>query len=1321
MTVTASVPAEPSETSDPAGSSQRRRLPIVGWQEFFRVLPELTVASIIVNALALALPLGLLQIYDRVVPHHSISTLWALILGVGVALILEALAAGAREYIVAWVGAHFDHRISCKALRHVMAANIVDFDQVDVSARLEGFKAAAILRQCFGSPYAGQTLLALIDLPFVVIFLGVIGAIAGGLVVVPLVLGGLLVVLGAATHGAVRQGAVEAAAAEERRLGFLSQLLQGLRALKTLTAEALLLRRYEALQEANVALRYRHGAWSQRTIAAASVCASLGMVLIAGFGARMVVDNQLTLGGLAAVVVLCGRTLAMLGGGLAAWPRVQGARAARDRLMRLLEVGGGAAAAMTDHVDDDKQPALPPIAGAVRLDNVLLRYLPSPMALFSGLSIDVPPGGCVAIVGDSGQGKSSLLAMMAGLVKPTRGRVLVDGYDLADYVPSRLSDQIAFLPQEGVLFEGTILDNITLYDPDRVGPALELARDLGLDRIVGLLPRGYDTWVGDSIAETLPAGFRQRIAIVRALARQPKVILFDEASIGLDAAGETALRRLLTALKGRCTLVLVTDRVPFLSLADQVYTLAEGRLSRVDRAPAAGLATVVSAAAVLRPPARRDPGAVVLAEPEPLSRLLVSRFRIPTDLSTCLVALLTALDWRGSPRQLAEALPQRSDALDLTGLLQVMSHLDYVPRSARARLDHVTAMGMPCLFIPDDGAAQILLHETEDGVVVFDGGAVENTVVPRSPTRGTVYWFDEQEPAWTAAAADPDGFWRVMTRFRRLVTVNLVVSMAIAVLALAVPGLLIAVFDRAIPAGDVALTVWLPVGAALALVVEGALRLRRGRIIAHIGARLEFILATGICRRILGLPVSVVERGSLGSTLARLEDFEFLRELFVGATGLLFYELPLNVVYLIILGFIKIWLPVALIAIGGIFAVLGWSRSGALGAEIARSSRAGERRSEFLTECLSKMRAIKQVGLERLWFERFRALSARAMDADLAAQSCSRWIAGGARVCGALMMVTALAASSLQVLEPTAGPVAAGVIIAALLVTDRLIQSWQLGLSSVATLLRARDSVRRTDALMALGVERDITRARHVPPPVRGDLSFARVSFRYDDDADPALLGISFQVSAGQVIGITGPTGGGKSTLLKLIAGLYQPQAGTIRIDGTDISRIDPWDLRTVVGFAQQRHSIFNGTVADNLRLANPTAGDEDLRRATDLAGLTTDIFALPDDFATVIGDGWGGGLPRGFCERLSLARLYLGSASLILFDDPGFGLDAATDQAFQRAVGLLRQRATILIVSSNPDHLRLADDVIYLEDGYIRQTGRYGELSNLIPGSQAS
>ncbi len=196
------------------------------------------------------------------------------------------------------------------------------------------------------------------------------------------------------------------------------------------------------------------------------------------------------------------------------------------------------------------------------------------------ITLDIKPGEMIGIVGGTGSGKTSLLRLMNGTLAPTRGSVLVDGRPIHHYVPHLLRHQIAFMPDAGVMFDGTILDNVAMFrsgEPKR--RAIEVMRFLGLDDYISGLPRGLDTRLTGTRADRVPGGIKQRLVLARALVDAPEVLLFDNANIGLDSTSDAKLLKTFAQMKGERTIILASQRPSYLRLCDRLFELKGGTLS----------------------------------------------------------------------------------------------------------------------------------------------------------------------------------------------------------------------------------------------------------------------------------------------------------------------------------------------------------------------------------------------------------------------------------------------------------------------------------------------------------------------------------------------------------------------------------------------------------------------------------------------------------------------------------------------------------------------------------------------------------------------
>lgn len=540
-----------------------------GWRRFSGVgkaVVPLAIGTVFLNLLGLVLPLSLLQVYDRIIPNSSTGTLSLLIGGVLLAVVLEVILRGARTAITGWLAARFEHNAGMAAFDRVLEAPVHEAERQGAGGLLERMSAIYSLKE----HYADQGIAVMLDLPFVLLFLGLIWLLGGDLVWVPAT---VLVLFSAVMlwHGRqLRRAIRNYNEVRDRRLSFNIEILSGIHAVKALAMEGQMTQRYVRLQEAvaradhDVVLRNA----SAQTLS--NMFSQMVMVASVALGSVFVINNMMTVGALAACTLLAGRAVQPVQRAVGMWTRMQTVSLARER-------AGGLFA-----LPARQRPAAPhvgPMIGHLELENVSFSYGKDAPALFEAASLEIEPGECVGITGTNGCGKSSLLRLMSGTLSPTAGEVRIDGVPLAGWAPEALEQAgVGLLPSEAFLFRGTLLDNLTMFRRELRDRALQAASDLGLDEVVSAFPNGYLTTIAGGAADAMPRGIRQRIAIARVLALDPRIILFDEANTAMDGPGDEALRAHLESLKGDRTLVLVSLRPSLLKLADRRFEIVGGRL-----------------------------------------------------------------------------------------------------------------------------------------------------------------------------------------------------------------------------------------------------------------------------------------------------------------------------------------------------------------------------------------------------------------------------------------------------------------------------------------------------------------------------------------------------------------------------------------------------------------------------------------------------------------------------------------------------------------------------------------------------------------------
>lgn len=528
------------------------------------------VATLMLNVLALAQPLAILQIFDRIIPFQSIETLFFLFLGLCLVVALEFVLRAARTVLLVSQGERFEQGLAAQFLERMLRADPEAFAKSTPAANLDKFGAIAHLR----AHYAGQGRILSIDLPFAAIFVAMIGLIGGWLIVVPLACIVLLLGFTKALQRAQSSIFEKRLSLDSRRYSFLVEALSQIRTLKANTMEPQILRRYELLQEQTVDISERVIRFSGLSQSFGALFSQFAVAAMGLFGSFLIIQGQIGIAELAACMLLNGRTVQPMLKALGLWVQSENIGLSRRKVEDALSI------AARRQVDD------PPVAltGGVTLDGVALCHPARDTNLFENLSASVAAGQCLLVTGSAGAGKSSLLKLILGELTPTAGAVLIDGRPATDFLSKRGHRGVAYVDHRPVLFSGTVLENISAYgDGEAIERALELSARLGIERHFNRLPLGYNTEVLDCAALTNNRAATYGISLVRALSLQPKILLLNNVSATMDDAARTAFEALVRDLKGATTIVISESSDHFRALADHHIQIGDDDARALDK------------------------------------------------------------------------------------------------------------------------------------------------------------------------------------------------------------------------------------------------------------------------------------------------------------------------------------------------------------------------------------------------------------------------------------------------------------------------------------------------------------------------------------------------------------------------------------------------------------------------------------------------------------------------------------------------------------------------------------------------------------------
>ena len=533
-----------------------------------QALPRSTVASsFIINLLGLALPLVMLQIYDRILANKSVATLAYLMLGLSLVIIIEAGLKLSRAYLMSWTATKQSFRSDLDAVTRLVYAPFDVFQQKPANVWMDRLES---LNQ-FNAFSTGQSRLILLDLPFVAIYLGVIFLIAGNLgfvLVASVVVFAGIIVLRAK---ALRRVLEERSNHNNQRDDFIAETLDGIETVKAMIIEPQMQRRFERLQQTTSQITHKSITLSNELQIYSSLLGNVILISVVSVGALMVIDGTLSIGTLACCTLMTSRVLQPVMRGIQVLMELENAQLAREKSQALFEL---------PEVNFENDHETPPCRGEIKLHHVNFTHKGKDTPTLTDISLQVSPGEIVGIRGEHANGKSTLLKMISGELTPTDGECLIDGQIISAAENTPLARNITYVSQKSSIFEGTILDNITMFrhGPSAIKNARQATSMLALEDDIHRMPLGYDTIIGHGISEVLPAGMVQRIVIARALALKPAILLFNEANSMLDMKSDAALKQAFERLKGQMTIIMISNRPSLLAIADQQLSLADGTL-----------------------------------------------------------------------------------------------------------------------------------------------------------------------------------------------------------------------------------------------------------------------------------------------------------------------------------------------------------------------------------------------------------------------------------------------------------------------------------------------------------------------------------------------------------------------------------------------------------------------------------------------------------------------------------------------------------------------------------------------------------------------
>ncbi|MEV3872767.1 ABC transporter ATP-binding protein [Streptomyces sp. NPDC049906] len=979
---------------------------------------------------------------------------------------------------------------------------------------------------------------------------------------------------------------------------------------------------------------------------------ALGQVAMLALGGWLAVRGQITLG----TFVAFSAYLAQLIGPVRMLAVVltvgQQARAGAERVLELIDTEPGLTGG------DRTLPADAP--ATVEFDDVTFGYDPERPVL-DGLSFEIRAGETLAVVGASGSGKSTVAQLLPRFYDADRGAVLVGGHDVRTLTLDSLRAAIGLVPEDSFLFSDTVRANLAYGRPDATDEQIRAAaRAAHADRFITELPEGYDTQVGEQ-GLTLSGGQRQRLALARALLTDPRLLVLDDATSAVDARVEHEIHEALRQVMAGRTTLLIAHRRSTLNLADRIAVLDHGRLTDLGTHE-----ELVARSARYRR---------LLTDPDELGG--VSPGHLPAHPAT--------LD---APTPDGGALRAELDA-EYDAERGITPHLWTADRPAgdpRERGDDGLA---------DASATPELLAQV--------------AALPPAADRPGV------DEAHAVLPEDSYGLRRLLRGFRAPLALALALVAVDAGMGLLLPVLIRHGIDSGVSEAALG-AVWAASLLGLVAVAVQWIAQNGGiRLTGRTGERMLYTLRLKIFAQLQRLGLDYYERELTGRIMTRMTTDVDALSTFL-QTGLVTAFVSVVTFFGIMVALVVIDVQLALVVFATLpLLVVGtyfFRKQSVKAYELARE-RVSVVNSD-LQETVAGLRVVQAFRREDHGRQRFAGRSADYRAARIRGQwlisiyfPFVQFLASGAAI--AVLIVGAA--------RVDAATLTTGALVAYLLYIDLFFAPVQQLSQVFDGYQQATVSLGRIQELLR---EPTSTRPAADPRPVpslRGDIAFEDVRFAYGTDpsaaapaAEAALNDVALRIPAGQTVAFVGETGAGKSTLVKLVARFYDPTAGRVTVDGTDLRTLDLTAYRHRLGVVPQEAYLFPGTVRDAIAYGRPDATDAEVEAAARAVGAHGMIATLDDGYLHQVAER-GRNLSAGQRQLIALARAELVDPDILLLDEATAALDLATEAQVNQATDRLVGRRTTLVVAHRLTTAARADRVVLMDHGRVAEDGTHAEL----------
>ncbi|MDK2742940.1 MAG: type I secretion system permease/ATPase [Nitrospira sp. BO4] len=692
---------------------------------------------------------------------------------------------------------------------------------------------------------------------------------------------------------------------------------------------------------------------------------------------------------------------------------------------------------------------------------------------------------------------------------------------------------------------------------------------------------------------------------------------------------------------------------------------------------------------------------------------ILTQSRTPTDTGlTCLLILARLHDLPADGSQLRHQFAQSGQVLSDTDLLRAAKHLGLKAGLIKTQWSKLQEMPLPAMAKLVDGGYLVLAKVGAEKVLIHNPVEARPLVISREQFE--VIWTGElllftkrAEVRLQDLKFDFTWFIPAIVKYRTFFGEVLVASFFLQLFALLTPLFTQVVIDKVLVHKGFTTLHVLAIGMIALAVFEALLGGLRTYLFSHTTNRIDVSLGAQLFRHILALPLSYFEARRVGDTVARVRELEQIRQFLTSHSVTVALDVVFTAVFLTVMWFYSSTLTLVVMASLPIYALLSVAITPAIRTRLHEKFNRGAENQAFLVEAVSGIQTVKAMAVEPPLLRKWEEQLAGYVRASFRATSLITITGQSATCVQKVTMVAVLWVGAYRVIE---GDLSIGQLIAFNMLSSqvtgpllRLVNLWQ-------EFQQVGISVQRLGDVLNTQPEPSYNPNRTTLPQVRGQVRFEEVTFRYRSDGPEVIRKVSFAVEPGQVIGIVGRSGSGKSTIAKLIQRLYVPERGRILVDGVDLAQVDPAWLRRQVGVVLQENFLFNASVRENIALTDPGLAMDQVMQAAKLAGAHEFILELMDGYDTVIGEH-GCTLSGGQRQRIALARALVANPRILILDEATSALDYESEAVIQQNMAQICKERTVFIIAHRLSTVRPAHRIYVVDRGEIVEQGAHTDL----------